>query len=123
MIQRLLGGRKKAAEAQKPRTRKSRVAAAFGPPITQEERQANKTELQHRLHLEMKCHAGKNQVFIRSLLTGGGTTEPRITLKCHLRRDIGLPAEVFYEHIRDVCCADPQQCPAYRAFRARHVPT
>ncbi|MBU0637721.1 MAG: hypothetical protein KKB50_02560 [Planctomycetes bacterium] len=101
----------------------SRVGEAFGPPLTQDEVTANLTELENRLNREMKCHAGKNQVFLRSLLTGRSTTRPRITLKCPLRRDIGLKPEVFYEHIRDICCRDPEQCEAYRAFMERHVPT
>jgi hypothetical protein len=99
------------------------VQEAFGPPITPEELTANLSALQHQLNHDMKCHAGKNQVFLRSLLTGRSTTRPRITLKCALRRDIHQTPEVFYEHIRDVCCKDPQQCEAYRAFKARFVET
>ena len=103
--------------------RKSRVEEEFGPPITPEEERANLSELEERLNSEMKCHAGRNQVFLRSLLTGTGTTTPRIALKCHLRKDIGLSPVVFYEHIRDVCCCDPEQCPAYRDFKERFVET
>ena len=99
------------------------MADAFGPPLTPTELRGNLSELEHRLNAEMKCQAGKNQVFIRSLLTGSGTTRPRITLKCHLRKDIGLRPEVFYEHIRDVCCRDPEQCEAYRHFKDRFVQT
>jgi hypothetical protein len=62
-------------------------------------------------------------VYVRSLLTGRMTTKPRIALKCHLRKDIGLSQEVFYEHIRDVCCCDPEKCEAYRAMKARYVET
>jgi hypothetical protein len=94
-----------------------------GPPLTREERRANLTELEKALNDKMKCHAGRNQVFVRSVLTGGGPTTPRITLKCPLRKDIGLNQHVFYEHIRDVCCSDPEQCPAYRDFRDRFVAT
>jgi hypothetical protein len=101
----------------------SRAGQAFGPPITDEEAAANLSELEQKLNAEMKCPAGKNQVFLRSLLTGNGTTRPRIALKCHLRKEIGLPQEVFYEHIRDVCCTDPEQCEAYRALKERFVPT
>lgn len=96
---------------------------AFGPPLTDEEMTANLSALEQKLNREMKCHAGRNQVFLRSLLTGRSTTRPRITLKCPLRRDIGLPPEVFYEHIRDVCCSDPEHCEAYRAFKERFVAT
>ena len=94
-----------------------------GPPLTLEERRANLTELEKSLNAKMKCHAGRNQVFVRSLLTAGGPTQPRITLKCSLRKDVGLDQHVFYEHIRDVCCGDPEQCPAYRDFKERFVAT
>jgi hypothetical protein len=121
----LLGKPKVKPESEpKPRKRMiSRVGEEFGPPITAEEDGANLTELEQKLNREMKCHAGKNQVFIRSLLTGANTTQPRIALKCHLRRDIGLKPEVFYEHIRDICCTDPEQCEAYRDFKERFVET
>lgn len=99
------------------------VQEAAGPPITPEELTANLSDLERKLNRTMKCTAGKNQVYIRSLLTGMSTTKPRITLKCPLRRDIGQSPEVFYEHIRDVCCADPDTCEAWRQFKARHVET
>jgi hypothetical protein len=105
------------------RRKPTRVGEAFGPPLSEEELTANLSELEHKLNREMKCPAGRNQVFIRSLLTGTNTTRPRIALKCHLRQEIGLPREVFYEHIRDVCCTDPEQCEAYRALKERFVPT
>ena len=100
-----------------------KVDEAFGPPMTPEEMTSNLSLLERRLNREMKCTAGKNQVYIRSLLTGGATTRPRIALKCPLRRDIGLPPEVFYEQIRDQCCCDPSQCGAWKAFEARYVVT
>ena len=100
-----------------------KVDEAFGPPLTPEELTTNLTLLERQLNREMKCTAGKNQVYIRSLLTGQSTTKPRVALKCPLRRDIGLPAEVFYEHIRDVCCSDPNACEAWVAFTKRHVVT
>ena len=125
MWESLLGQAKARANAKtnpegKPR---KKTLEAFGPPLTGEELRSNLSDLERRLNAEMVCHAGKNQVFIRSLLTGNGTTRPRITLKCHLRRDIGLEPDVFYEHIRDVCCCDPEKCEAYRQFRDRFVET
>ena len=96
---------------------------AFGPPLTPEELTSNLSVLERNLNAEMICPAGKNQVYIRSLLTGRTTTRPRIALKCPLRRDIGLSAEVFYEYIRDVCCCDPEECAAWRALKDRHVLT
>jgi len=116
--------RKPATETPEQRPKRvSKVAEEFGPPLTPTELNGNLSDLEQQLNDQMKCHAGKNQVFIRSLLTGTGTTQPRIMLKCQLRRDIGLKAGVFYEHIRDVCCTDPEQCPAYRHFNERFVPT
>jgi hypothetical protein len=108
------------AGVRKPRRS---TLASFGPPISAEEARANLSDLERKLNEQMICHAGKNQVFIRSLLTGSGTTQPRITLKCPLRRDIGETPDVFYEHIRDVCCCDPEKCKAYRAFKDRFVET
>ena len=99
------------------------VEQAFGPPLTPEEMTGNLSLLERQLNRHMKCAAGKNQVYIRSLLTGQSTTRPRIALKCPLRRDIKLPQEVCYEHIRDVCCCDPEQCEAWLAFKERHVVT
>ena len=106
-----------------PRKQRSPVEQEFGPPITPYEQRTNLSDLERKLNAEMRCQAGKNQVFIRSLLTGTGTTQPRVMLKCPLRRDIGLKPDVFYEHIRDICCTDPEQCEAYRQFKERFVET
>ncbi len=123
----LLGKKK---EAPKPapsaalRTAKlNAVAQNFGPPLVPEETGGNLSVLEKKLNGEMKCPAGKNQVFIRSLVVAGGTTPPRIALKCHLRKDVGLSAEVYYTHIREVCCGNPEQCPAYMNFKDRFVRT
>jgi hypothetical protein len=102
-----------------PRT----VQEAFGPPITDEERSTNLSVLENKLNKEMKCPAGRNQVYVRSLLTGGGTTQPRIALKCHLRRDAGLTPEIFYEEIRDMCCSNPDNCPAWQQLKDRFMET
>ena len=96
---------------------------AFGPLLLPEELTGNLSLLERQLNRDMQCTAGRNQVYIRSLLTGQSTTRPRIALKCPLRRDIGLTPEVFLEHIRAVCCSDPEQCEAWRAFKERHVVT
>jgi hypothetical protein len=113
----LFGSRSK--QKRPGRKRPLTVKEAFGPPLTPEELGGNLSDLERNLNADMICPAGKNQVYIRSLLTGNGTTQPRIALKCSLRRDIGLEPEVFYGHIRDVCACDPEQCPAYRHFRQR----
>lgn len=88
------------------------------PPITQEELDANLSLLEQALNRKMKCVAGKNQVYIRSLLTGGGKRKPRICLKCPLRAEYGLVREVYFEYIRDVCCKEPTKCAAVRMFQA-----
>jgi hypothetical protein len=105
------------------RARIPKLSEAFGPPLTPEELTTNLSLLERQLNREMRCTAGKNQVYIRSLLTGSSTTRPRIALKCPLKRDIGQPHDVFYEEIRDVCCSEPGQCPAWQAFQKRHVVT
>ncbi len=92
------------------------AAEAGPPPITPEELQGNLSLLEHRLNKEMKCISGKNQVYIRSKLLGLGTTRPRITLSCPLRPLYGLNREVYFEHIRDVCCGNPMRCEAFQRF-------
>lgn len=91
------------------------------PPITPEEAEANLTELEAELNRRMQCVAGKNQVYIQSLIVGQlRKTRPRISLKCPLRAEHGDPPNVYYEYIRDVCCVDPSACPAWQTFRAKH---
>ncbi len=90
------------------------------PPITDEEEQANLTELETRLNRRMKCPSGKNQVHLQSLIVGLRKTKPRISLKCPLRADFALRPNVYYEYIRDVCCNDPSACPAVQQFQARN---
>lgn len=103
--------------------KRMKVQEAFGPPLTPAELTGNLSQLETRLNNEMKCPAGRNQVYVRSLLTGAGTTRPRIALKCPLRRAIGEPPDVFYDYICDVCCHDPEACAAWRAHKERFVPT
>jgi DNA-binding NtrC family response regulator len=91
------------------------------PPITKEELKANLTELEDDLNRQMKCFAGKNQVFIQSFILGGGRkSKPRIALKCHLRQEYGDPPNVYYEYVRDFCCGDPTACAAYQTFKTKH---
>lgn len=96
---------------------------AFGPPLTDVELRVNLSVLQNQLNGEMKCPAGKGQVYIRSLLTGRTTTRPRIALKCSLKKSIGQSHEVFYEEIKEKCCGNPDGCEAYKKFKDRFVNT
>lgn len=91
-----------------------------GPPsISDEELRSNLSVLESKLNREMKCFAGRNQVFIQSFVLGGGMkTKPRIALKCRLRGEYGLNRDVYYEFIRDVCCERLHLCEAYRRFIA-----
>jgi len=88
------------------------------PPITPEERNSNLSMLENNLNRAMKCVAGKNQVYLQSMVLGGATTKPRICLKCPWRAEYGLNREVYYEFIRDVCCRNPSRCEAVRLFNA-----
>lgn len=119
----LLGNGSKKKQKDLPGARSSGAASTgseiVGPPLTPEETSGNLSLLERQLNTAMVCPAGKNQVFIRSLVTKHGTTPPRIALKCTYRRDLKQQPEVFYEHIRDVCCSDPGKCPAYQAFQKR----
>jgi DNA-binding response OmpR family regulator len=91
------------------------------PPVTEEEAQANLTELEADLNRRMQCFAGKNLVYIQSFILGGGqTSKPRIALKCPLRQQYGDPPNVYYEYIRDVCCSNPSACTAHQTFKAKH---
>lgn len=90
------------------------------PPITRSELRSNLSELETQLNRSMKCFAGVNKVYI--LAQVGSASRPRICLKCPLRPDYGLPPNVFYEFIRDVCCGNPERCEAYVAFQqAREI--
>jgi DNA-binding NtrC family response regulator len=92
------------------------------PPITEEEMSRSLADLEAHLNRQMECFAGKNQVYIQSLILGAGQkSKPRVALKCPLRRQFGHPPDVYYEYIRDVCCEDPSSCPAYREFSARNT--
>ena len=90
------------------------------PPITEEEANTNRTELERTLNRRMKCHVGKNQVYLRSLVVGLTKYKPRITLKCALRGDFSMQSQIYYEYIRDVCCNDPSACPAMQRFAAKN---
>ena len=91
------------------------------PDICDEELDGNISQMQTALNSKMVCFAGKNQVYIQSIILGEGrTTKPRLALKCSLRRKFGIKPDVYYEYIRDVCCNDPSSCPAYQEFQSRH---
>ena len=90
------------------------------PPITDEEKDANLSDLERTFNRKMKCHAGRNQVHLQSLIIGLAKTKPRISLKCPLRSDFNMQPNVYYEYIRDVCCNDPSACPAMQQFEARN---
>lgn len=90
------------------------------PEITDEEREANLTEMEDELNRRMKCPSGRNQVHVQSLLVGLRKTKPRISLKCPLRAEFAMQPNVYYEYIRDVCCSDPAACPAVQQFQAKN---
>lgn len=93
-------------------------ATAPPPPITPEEMTSNLSVLEARLNRAMKCVGGKNLVYIQSMVLGGATSKPRISLKCPWRAEYGLKRDVYYEFIRDVCCGEPTKCEAVRLFNA-----
>ncbi len=90
------------------------------PPITEEEKDTNLSDLERTLNRKMKCHAGRNQVHLQSLILGLAKTKPRISLKCALRAEFNLQPSVYYEYIRDICCNAPSACPAVQQFEARN---
>lgn len=106
-----------------PDSARAAPGAVQMPPLRPEEKSGNLTRLQNELNRDMKCPAGQNQVYVRSLVTMEGTTPPRMALKCSYRRDIGERPDVFLEEIRRLCCGQPEKCAAYRAFQNRITPT
>ncbi len=90
------------------------------PLITDEERNANLSELEQTLNRKMQCASGRNQVHLQALIIGLRKTKPRISLKCPLRAEYKMPTNVYYEYIRDVCCSDPSACPAVQRFQAKN---
>lgn len=95
-----------------------RTAQAGPPPVTEDELRGNLSMMERQLNSRMKCFAGRNQVYIQSKILGGATSKPRICLKCSLRAEYGLPKDIYYEYIRDVCCKDPTACEAMQKFQA-----
>ncbi|MBU0610664.1 MAG: hypothetical protein KKI08_22460 [Armatimonadetes bacterium] len=99
---------------------RERSGAGRVPRLAAEEEAANVSELQKQLNRRMVCFAGKGQVYIQALILGPGQkSKPRVALRCPLRQQYGYPPDVYYEHIRDVCCQDPTGCPAFRSFQKR----
>ena len=96
----------------------SRAAELAGErPITDEELSTNLSVLENRLNKQMKCPAGRNQVFIHSQILGGGAkTKPRIALRCPLRAEYGMSRTVYFEFIKESCCGEPNHCEAFRQF-------
>lgn len=120
MLKKLFKGKPKPKPQAKAGVRSPKtVKEAFGPPLTPQEVSGNLSTLERELNQKMVCPAGRNQVFIRSLLTRNGGTQPRIALKCHLRRDMGEDQHVFFQHIVDCCTGDPSKCAAHEHFKNR----
>lgn len=88
-------------------------------PISPAEANGNISEIERTLNRQMRCFAGKNQVFLQSLITGAHKTKPRICLKCPLRKEFGYTERIYHDYIRDVCVGDHEICPAVRKFQER----
>lgn len=106
----------------------SAVEAALGgasggngsvPALTDEERDANLSDMVKQLNGRMQCFAGRNLVYLQNYIGSGTRSRPRVCLKCPLRKEFGLEPNVYYEFIRDVCCGDPHTCEAVQRFEAR----
>jgi DNA-binding response OmpR family regulator len=86
------------------------------PLLTEEEKTANLNDLEQKLNREMKCFAGKNQVYLQSFIGSSTRSRPRICLKCALRKEYDLSPDVYYEFVRHVCCGEPKLCEAVQRF-------
>lgn len=108
--------------------RKARAAAEARRTAKRTRRHLDEPSLmaeEKRLNSMIRCPYGQNKVYIRSLLTGTSdeTTEPVIAMRCAIIAYVGQAIEghniVYKEHIERYCCADYEQCEAYRAFRLK----
>lgn len=88
-------------------------------PITSAEDNGNLSDIERTFNRQMRCFAGKNLVFLQSMITGVHRTQPRICLKCPLRREFGMTERIYHDYIRDVCIGDHESCPAVQKFQAR----
>lgn len=88
-------------------------------PLTPAEQNGNLSDIERTFNRQMRCFAGKNQVFLQSLITGSHKTQPRICLKCPLRKEFGYTERIYHDYIRDVCIADHEACPAVQQFQER----
>jgi len=89
------------------------------PSVMEDEQQTSLSNLVHHLNADMKCSAGQQQVFLHAFITGAGQkTKPRVSLRCRIRAAVGMSPYVYYEHIRDLCCGDPNKCEALQRYKA-----
>lgn len=81
------------------------------------------TQLQRKLNTEMRCPAGKNQVYVLSRMKTNGRIKreaPQVCLDCKIRSYLGWRKRVYLDFIRKVCCGHPKRmCEAYVKFMAR----
>ena len=79
-------------------------------------------QLERKLNEEMRCPAGKNQVYILSRMKTNGRIKreaPQICIDCKIRNYLGWRKRVYLDFIRKVCCGDQKtMCEAYIKFMA-----
>ena len=80
-------------------------------------------QLQRKLNAEMRCPAGKNQVYVLSRMKTNGRIKkeaPQVCLDCKIRSYLGWRKRVYLDFIRKVCCGEHKRlCEAYIKFMAR----
>ena len=80
-------------------------------------------QLQRKLNMEMKCPAGKNQVYVISRLKTNGRIKkeaPQVCLDCKIRSHLGWRKRVYLDFIQKACCGEHKRlCEAYVKFMAR----
>ena len=85
--------------------------------------QVSLVQLQRKLNEEMRCPAGKNQVYVLSRLKTNGRIKkeaPQVCLDCKIRDFLGWRKRVYLDFIKMVCCGDSKRtCEAYTKFMAR----
>jgi len=77
-------------------------------------------QLERKLNEEMRCPAGKNQVYILSRMKTNGRIKkeaPQICIDCKIRSYLGWRKRVYLDFIGKVCCGDHRRlCEAYVKF-------
>ena len=84
--------------------------------------QISLVQLERKLNDEMRCPAGKNQVYVLSRMKSNGRIKkeaPQVCLDCKIRSYLGWRKRVYLDFIQMACCGEhKRKCEAYVKFMA-----